>query len=96
MISFGMAPSLFRLPARWIVGEHPVGGAGSNNLYIVKIQIICLPAFVKQNLYTVKIATYKELHGEKTKTKQGEQSASPQPGKARGGETGGAAYPRSR
>src|SRR4029450_1280884 len=55
-----------------------------------------MPAAVKQNLYTVKIATYKESHGEKTKTKQGEQSASPQSGKARGGETGGAAYPRSR
>jgi hypothetical protein len=53
-------------------------------------------AFVKQNLYTVKIATYKESHGWKTKTKQGEPSASPQPGEVCCGETGGAAYPRSR
>jgi hypothetical protein len=36
MISFGMAPS-FSGYRRWMAGEHPVGGAGPDNLYIVKI-----------------------------------------------------------
>src|SRR5437899_2453663 len=53
-----------------------------------------MPAPVKQNLYTVKIAPYKESHGWKTKTKQGEPPAQPRRGKARSGKTGGAACPR--
>ena len=41
-----------------------------------------MPAFVKQNLYTVKIATYKESHGKKTKGKQSEPAAAPPDGLA--------------
>ncbi len=41
-----------------------------------------MPALVKQNLYSVKIATYKDSHDWKTKGKQGEPSAQTRRGKA--------------
>src|SRR5262249_20578518 len=53
-----------------------------------------MTAPVKQNLYTVKIATYKELHGKKTKTKQSESPALAQRGEAGGGQAGRAAKAR--
>src|SRR3954452_20963632 len=37
--------------------------APSIYLYIVKIRVVRMPVPVKQNLYSVKIATYKESHG---------------------------------
>ena len=66
------------------------------NLYIVKIRIMRMPALVKQNLYTVKIATYKDSHGKKTEGKQSCPTAPTRRSKARRRENGGAANPRSR
>src|SRR5689334_708729 len=92
--SIGIGARLVR--AALVVTWSSIGFLPQWNLYIVKICVIRIPASVKQNLYTVKIPTYKGAHDKKTKGKQGEAPAQSRRDKAGGGETGGAAYPRGR